>query len=149
MNLKKISIILFLAIALSSCSDNIAENIKTINNNVVIEKNTEKKINLISVWISEFKQELAKKDWILIDLRTSPEIDNWIIAWAKQIDFYAPDLKEKLNSLDKNKKYLIYCRSWNRSGKALILMKKLWFTNVINLKWWIKDWISSWEKIIK
>gem|GEM_PF-5630032 len=49
MNLKKISIILFLAIALSSCSDNIAENIKTINNNVVIEKNTEKKINLISV----------------------------------------------------------------------------------------------------
>ncbi len=148
MNLKKIFIFSLLTWTLASCSDNIVENkpnISTNNPQVVVEKQIEN--NLKTVWVEEFKKELEKNDWILIDLRTDWEVAQWVISWAKQIDFYASDFKEKINSLDKNKKYLIYCRSWARSWKTLELMKRLWFKHVINLDWWFLSWNNSWYKV--
>ena len=140
---KKIGIISFLVISLSACSDE-------ISNNTVIEQNiAEINSNLYSVSVSNFKLEIDKKESILVDLRTSSEVAKWVIKWwAINIDFYSGDFKEKLNILDKNKKYLIYCRSWARSGRALGLMETLWFTNVINLSGWINSWINSDWKIV-
>ena len=151
MNLKKIFIFTLLIWTLASCSDNIAENISQtpVDNPQVITEQKVKKTNLKTVWISEFKKELAKNDWILIDLRTDWEVAEWVISWAKQIDFYASDFKNKVSQLDKSKKYLIYCRSWARSWKTLNLMKNLWFTNVYELRWWMNNWLRNWEKTAK
>lgn len=102
---------------------------------------------LESVSLSKFKEELSKNDGILIDLRYYSELkETWIIKGAKQIDFYSDDFNEQLNLLDKNKKYLIYCRSGNRSGQTLDIMKKLWFKNVFELSGWMNAWQAAWEK---
>jgi len=100
--------------------------------------------------LNDFKKELQKEDYILIDLRTTEELnETWIIPWAKQIDFYSPNFKSDLNSLDLSNEYLIYCRSGNRSSQALSIMKELGFKKVLELEWGINNWISSWEAITK
>ena len=138
-----LSLVVLILIFLSSCVNNKVENINEATN---VE---DSKINQVikRVWLDEFKSELSKNDYILIDLRTSGElIDTWIISRAIQIDFYASDFKLQLDSLDKDKKYLMYCRSWSRSGQTLSIMKTLGFTNVVELEWWINMWLNWWEK---
>lgn len=150
-----IAIYIIVDMKLSKVSDNTTVlNTEEVNNKNLTEdksvklqnkNNSEEKISRIT--IQEFKNELDKNDWIILDLRTTSELKKtWVINWAKQIDFYSSNFKEQLISLDKTKKYLIYCRSWNRSGKTLKIMKDLWFKNVFELKWWMNKWLSSWEK---
>ena len=147
MKFRNLSLVVLLFILLSSCSDNLIENKAESVNETINIVSSESNQTLIRVWLDEFKSELSKNDYILIDLRTSGElIDTWIISWAIQIDFYASDFKLQLDSLDKDKKYLMYCRSWSRSGQALSVMKTLGFTNVVELEWWINMWLNWWEK---
>jgi|SaaInlStandDraft_3_1057020.scaffolds.fasta_scaffold63554_1 rhodanese-related sulfurtransferase len=146
MKFRNLSLVVLLFILLSSCSDNLIENKAESVNETINIVSSESNQTLIRVWLDEFKSELSKNDYILIDLRTSGElIDTWIISWAIQIDFYASDFKLQLDSLDKDKKYLMYCRSWSRSGQALSVMKTLGFTNVVELEWWINMWLNWWE----
>ena len=108
-------------------------------------------VNLVNVskWVNEFYMELLKEDSIIIDFRTTEELAiTWIINWARQIDFYASDRDSQIDNLDHNKKYLIYCRTWNRSWEALKIMKEKWFTNVIDLAWWIERWILLWKDVV-
>lgn len=70
----------------------------------------------------------------IIDVRTPDEFSAGHIEGAINIDFYAPDFREQIGVLEKNGKYAIYCRSGNRSGQALSIMKALGFTNVSDLK---------------
>jgi len=145
--MKKVLTIIFLSWILVSCSNNIWANIPQNNPQIIKEQKVEK-TNLKTVWVLEFKKELAKNDWVLIDLRTSEEVANWVIPWAKlNLDYYSTNFKDKLNLLDKNKKYLIYCRSGHRSGNTFELMKKLGFKNVINLEWWMISWVNAWLKL--
>jgi len=106
------------------------------------------KTSIRRLWVKEFKEELEKNDNILIDLRTTQELkETWIILWAKQIDIYDSNFINHINMLNKNNKYMIYCKSWHRSYNALCIMNELWFINIADLKWWIKLWINSWEKV--
>ncbi len=147
MKFRNLSLVVLLFTLLSSCSDNLIENKAESVNETINIVSSESNQTLIRVWLDEFKSELSKNDYILIDLRTSGElIDTWIISWAIQIDFYASDFKLQLDSLDKDKKYLMYCRSWSRSGQTLSIMKTLGFTNVVELEWWINMWLNWWEK---
>ena len=146
--MKKFLTIIFLTWFLVSCSDNIWAGVPQNNIQIVKEQKIQKS-NFKTVWALEFKKELAKKDWVLIDLRTPEEVANWVIPWAINIDYYSPDFIKKLNSLDKNKKYLIYCRSGHRSGETFKLMKKLGFKNVINLDWWMIAWGNAWWELEK
>jgi rhodanese-related sulfurtransferase len=151
MTYKKIIIFFLLIWILVSCSNNIENNQNISNNSNIIQEVKEKskvELNLKTVSLEVFKNEIEKKDWILVDLRTSREVIEGVIEWwVINIDYYSPDFKEKLNALDKNKKYLIYCRSWARSWKTLELMKELWFKNVFNLDWWIISWLNSGLKL--
>ena len=56
------------------------------------------------------------------------------------IDFYAPDFKEQLNKLDKNKKYIYHCRSGSRSARAVPIFKELGFKEVLELDGGINAW---------
>lgn len=76
-------------------------------------------------------------DFIIIDIRTQDEYDAYHIENSIIIDFYKDIFAEELNKLDKNKTYLIYCRTGRRTGtdenNALDLMKSLGFNNVYNM----------------
>lgn len=88
-----------------------------------------------------FKKMIDEKKSILIDLRTSDEINSkGMIKGAKQIDFLAKDAEAVIGKLDKKKSYLIYCAGGGRSGDCAELMQKLGFKEIVNLEKGFDDW---------
>ena len=80
-------------------------------------------------------------DFIILDVRTAEEFTDEHIENATNTDFYADTFRNELDNLDKNKTYLIYCRSGSRSGKALNIMAELKFKKVYN----VSDGIIAWN----
>jgi rhodanese-related sulfurtransferase len=66
-------------------------------------------------------------------VRTSEEYSESHVKTALNIDFKSADFETKISKLDRNKIYKLYCRSGNRSGKALEIMKAKGFQQVENL----------------
>lgn len=79
-------------------------------------------------------------DFILLDVRTLLEYLTGHIQGAVNLDFYSASFRDELDSRDKDLAYLIYCRSGNRSGQALIIMEELGFMEVYNLSGGIVQW---------
>jgi rhodanese-related sulfurtransferase len=78
---------------------------------------------------------IQKDSVILIDVRTPGEISQGYIEGADSfINFNSNDFATKINQLDKNYTYVMYCRSGGRSGKASEYMIKNGFSNVYNLQ---------------
>jgi len=71
---------------------------------------------------------------IIIDVRTQDEYEQGSLHDALiGYNFSSGEFEEKLDSLDKDKTYYLYCASGNRSGKAARLMTEKGFKNVNNL----------------
>jgi len=79
-------------------------------------------------------------DFMIIDVRTPQEFDEEHIENALNIDYYSETFRDELNKLDKNKTYLIHCRSGGRSGRALAIMAELNFREVYNMSGGINQW---------
>jgi rhodanese-related sulfurtransferase len=86
---------------------------------------------------------IGNPEFFLIDMRTPKEFKAGHIDGARMINFYSKSFKKELKSLDKDKIYLIYCRSSNRTGKAMKIMKSLGFTNVYNMKRGLIGWKAN------
>jgi len=80
-------------------------------------------------------------DFVIIDVRTPGEFAEGHIENAINIDFHSETFTDKLDNLDKNKTYLIYCRSGGRSGNALDIMAELNFREGYNML----DGITGWK----
>lgn len=85
-------------------------------------------------------QNRGNTDFVILDIRTPAEYKKERLFDSIQIDYYSKSFTHLLNDLDKDKSYLVYCRSGNRSGRALSLFKTLGFKNVYNLDQGIKGW---------
>jgi rhodanese-related sulfurtransferase len=82
----------------------------------------------------QFKTFSNTGDYTIIDVRTPSECATGIIPNATNINIMdQADFLNKVQKLDKSKKYLVYCRSGNRSGQACNVMDSLGFTNTNNL----------------
>lgn len=90
----------------------------------------------------EWKQQLAKDaNAVILDVRTDDEVAEGIIPNAIQLDIYkGQGFIYKLEELDKNKNYYVYCRSGARSGQACAIMNQLGFKNAYNLSGGILEW---------
>lgn len=86
-----------------------------------------------SVSNGNFAQAQTTKETVILDVRTQEEYNESHIKGAQQIDFLKSDFKDQVSKLDKSKSYKVYCRSGNRSGKAVELMKSLGFKDVENI----------------
>ena len=76
----------------------------------------------------------ANPDIIVIDVRTPDErAQTGAIENSINIDFKASDFKEKISALDKDKEYILFCKSGNRSGQASKIMAEMGFSNINNL----------------
>ena len=71
--------------------------------------------------------------FIIIDVRTPEEYASGRIEKAINLDYYSETFADELDRLDKDKTYLIYCRSARRSGQALDMMAELGFEEVYNM----------------
>ena len=81
-------------------------------------------------------------DLVILDVRTEDEYNEGHIENAINIDYYSKSLKKDLNKLDKNKTYLVYCRSGSRSAKTVTIMEELGFKEVYNIGGMI-DWTAA------
>ena len=86
------------------------------------------------------QENAGNPDFIIIDVRTPEEYSGGYIEGAINIDFYADDIRAQLNTLDKNKSYLIYCRSGRQSSNTRDIMAELGFKEVYNMSGGIDEW---------
>lgn len=97
--------------------------------------------NVRNVDPETFKKLTEQKGVVLLDLRTSPEIESkGKIKGATQLDFLDKNAEQKVAALDKSKTYLLYCAGGGRSGDCAELMQKLGFKDVVNLEGGIERW---------
>jgi len=82
-------------------------------------------------------------DFVLIDVRTPEEFAEGHIEEAINIDFRSENFRDEINKLDKDKTYLIYCRSGRRSADALDMMKELNFTRIYHMNGGILEWTEE------
>ena len=107
-----LSIFIIFVVLFTSCSNrgysniNLKKAIKTINNST----------NLI-----------------MLDVRTAEEYSAGNIPNSINVDVLSPDFKSKIDLLDKNKEYLVYCRSGNRAAIASSIMATNGFVKIYNL----------------
>lgn len=76
---------------------------------------------------------VVEPDTIIIDVRTPEEFQTGHLEGAQLLDINGGELQSALPSLDPEAEYLVYCRSGNRSGQAVALMKEAGFTSVTNI----------------
>jgi len=76
----------------------------------------------------------------ILDIRTPEEFKQLHLKNALNVNFKSENFAQELAKLDKSKPYILHCKSGGRSTKALALMKKLGFTNVLHMKGGIDEW---------
>jgi rhodanese-related sulfurtransferase len=94
------------------------------------------------VFVKELPQLLKDKNTRLIDVRTVNEIKEGVIGKPLLIEL-GMQMQQELSKLDKNKKYIVYCRSGRRSIMASKMMLKMGFKDVNNLLGGYNAWMSS------
>lgn len=83
------------------------------------------------------------KEIVLIDVRTPGEVSRGKIQNALHIDISQPDFNNKIQALDKNKEYIVYCAVGGRSSTALNRMQQMGFTKVYNMMGGYNSWIKN------
>ncbi|MBS1519013.1 MAG: rhodanese-like domain-containing protein [Bacteroidetes bacterium] len=86
-------------------------------------------------------------NYIVIDVRTPEEWRSGYIPETKYfIDYNSQDFNDKVLKLDTAGKYIIYCRSGNRSARACKTMHNLGFRHLYNLSGGIIKWNGDLKK---
>ncbi len=65
-----------------------------------------------------------RPDDVVIDVRTPEEFAQGHLKGAINLDVQAPDFLQKVAALSPEKTYYLYCRSGNRSGYAVQLLRQ-------------------------
>lgn len=71
---------------------------------------------------------------VLLDVRTPQEFTSGHLMNAINIDYENIAFESEIKKLDNTKTYFVYCRSGNRSGKAISVMKNNGFKNIYELE---------------
>ena len=95
------------------------------------------------IHITEFQTKMESSEYILVDVRTKQEFAEGHIKGAINIDYLSENFSIEIQELDLENPVLLYCRSGNRSGKAMKIMNELGYLEVYNLEGGIKGWISK------
>ncbi len=106
-----------------------------------VEANTG--LRLISADEGAALQSAPPADLVILDVRTPEEFAEGHLDGAVMIDFYDADFAEQLAGLDPDVPYLLYCRSGNRSGQTIEVMRELGFTDVADIDGGILSWSDA------
>jgi rhodanese-related sulfurtransferase len=79
-------------------------------------------------------------EFVILDVRTVPEFEEAHLPEAMNLDFFSENFKEELAKKDKNKIYLVYCKSGKRSLNSVKIMEEMGFKEVYNLEGGIMKW---------
>jgi len=97
-------------------------------------------------WVKKYS---GSSFFVILDVRTPDEFAGGHINKAINIDYLANDFIAKISKLDKNKTYLVNCRSGKRSLAAVEEMNKLGIYRAYSMKGGILAWINSGYPVVK
>lgn len=86
------------------------------------------------------KMSKKKRKTVILDVRTPEEVAEGHLAGAKNIDVQDELFQQNIEQLNKNKTYLLYCRSGKRTAVAGAKMKAAGFKKVYMLDGGITSW---------
>jgi len=88
-------------------------------------------------------------NFVILDVRTADEFNSGYIAGTINIDYYSSEFKTNIGKLDKNKRYLVYCRTGIRGAASVQIMMDLGFKQTQNMAGGITEWIQDGYPTVK
>lgn len=85
----------------------------------------------------------TNSNFVIIDVRTPAEYQSYYISNAININYYDTGFAVKIDSLDRDNIYLVYCGSGVRSANAMLYMETLKFDEVYNMLGGLSAWMTS------
>jgi rhodanese-related sulfurtransferase len=95
------------------------------------------------------QQGAGKTPVVILDVRTPGEVAEGRIAGAVNVDLQASDFERRLSAMDKSRTYLVYCRTGNRSRRAIETMERLGFGSVQHMYEGIVGWQAKGYRLTK
>jgi phage shock protein E len=86
-----------------------------------------------NISLAQYQQQKAQIPGTLLDVRADWEYAGGHLPGALNLDLFKPDFNSRLQQLDKQKTYYVYCHAGGRSREAAERMKQLGFNKVYNL----------------
>jgi rhodanese-related sulfurtransferase len=80
---------------------------------------------------------------VILDVRPHDEFEIEHIHGAKNLDYDGHEFRKKVENIDKEKNYIIYCRSGVRGEYFMGIMKELGFHQVYNILGGFVGWKVS------
>lgn len=92
----------------------------------------------------QFRSLKLAADAVVLDVRSGKEqYEDGQIPGNIHLELGTADFEQALERLDKNKRYLVYCRSGNRSMKACQTMQQRGFDQLYSLEGGITSWKAA------
>ena len=89
---------------------------------------------------NEFRTIREQENAIVLDVRTPEEVYEGMIEGAMNIDIRNQYFQDRIEELERDKHYLMVCRSGARSAQAGMYMESIGFANVYNLDGGMLGW---------
>jgi rhodanese-related sulfurtransferase len=97
-----------------------------------------------NVSVNEAEKLIAEEKVEVIDVRTQEEFASGHIPGAKSLPLQ--EIESRMDELDKEKAYLIVCRSGNRSAQASEMLVKEGFQHIYNMAGGMNEWKGNVEQ---
>lgn len=89
------------------------------------------------------REHAGDRNFVVLDVRTPGEFAQGHLEGAVLVDYRSPEFRQQVARLDRTKIYLVYCRTGNRSSKAMGIFQELGFRNTYHLERGIKRWVEE------
>ena len=89
------------------------------------------------------EENRGNPDFVILDVRTPGEFSRGRIEGAVNLDYYSERFREELSRLDRNKTYVVYCRTGMRSSNVFDMMKEMGFTSIYQISGGIERWLAD------
>lgn len=89
---------------------------------------------------NRFEEQMKESTSQIVDVRTPEEFAEGHIANATNMNVIGDDFEKQIETLDKEKPVMVYCKSGGRSAKAASILKEKGFKNVYDLDGGILGW---------
>ncbi len=85
----------------------------------------------------------------VVDVRTPAEFAEGHLEGATLVDFYESDFADRIAELDRDREYVVYCRSGNRSSQATAMMAAQGFADLNDVDGGIVAWEAAGLPVVR
>jgi len=88
-------------------------------------------------------QELINRGYLLLDVRENREVEQIAFNVPRILNIPLSELEDRYNQIPKDEIIIVACLTGERSYRAILYLKSIGFTNLINMKKGIEKWVQK------